>query len=200
MDRGRARKAFTVYWAERDKTEPPVADSKVVVRKVDMSLVALLENTPLRVASYRRCKPEDGAVALMLHFPEDRIQRVPAWTFAGAFMDQCSANTLPNDRTGFKELIENKEKFDLVLCKSISHLGKDYKAVGKTLEELSKRGIYFYFEVEQLFTGDASWKVMWGKIGSLSELESMRVQVGISQSVRQDGRRRLRGAAAGTGA
>lgn len=142
----------------------------------DMSINALLERIPLRVAAYVRCKEDDlpvqvTSVEIQRHFLEERIRKVSAWTLAGTYVDLCAMNTPITDRPGFKAMVENKEKFDLVLCKSISSLGRVYKAVGNTLEELSNQGIYFYFEVEQLYTGDYSWKVILAMIASLARQE-----------------------------
>ena len=164
----------------------------------DMTILGLLERLPLRIAVYRYSHCEDDVVPAQVTSAviqsqqlENRIKSVAAWSFAGAYMDQCPVNTPPTDRPGFSALLEAKDQYDLVLCKSISQLGKDYiisssgwynffshlsgdpKTVSNMLEDLSKRGIYFYFEVDQLYTGDPSWKAMSALLHSLAWQESL---------------------------
>ena len=162
----------------------------------DMTILGLLKRIPLRIAAYSHCKEDDipvqtTSMELQMRFLEDRIKSVAAWSFAGAYMDQCPVNTPPTDRPGFSALLEAKDQYDLVLCKSISQLGKDYiisssgwynffshlsgdpKTVSNMLEDLSKRGIYFYFEVDQLYTGDPSWKALSALLHSLAWRECL---------------------------
>ena len=201
MIRERARKAFSVFYSPtvsggESEQDNPSADIQEKSTSPDMTILGLLERIPLRVAAYSHCKEDDVTVQvtsaiIQSHVFENRIKSVAAWSFAGAYMDQCPVNTPPTDRPGFSALLEAKDQYDLVLCKSISQLGKDYiisssgwynffshlrgdlKTVSNMLEDLSKRGIYFYFEVDQLYTGDPSWKAMSALLHSLAWQESL---------------------------
>ena len=217
-DRDRARKAYSIFYSPKvSGSETKQADAaeqsatSADIRKEsggrsddiqkesdapDMTILGLLERIPLRIAAYSHCKEDDlpaqvTSAVIQSQQLENRIKSVAAWSFAGAYMDQCPVNTPPTDRPGFSALLEAKDQYDLVLCKSISQLGKDYiisssgwynffshlsgdpKTVSNMLEDLSKRGIYFYFEVDQLYTGDPSWKAMSALLHSLAWQESL---------------------------
>ena len=217
-DRGRARKAYSIFYSPKvsggetkqaDTAEQSDPSDDILkesdgrsddIRKEsdapDMTILGLLERIPLRIAAYSHCKEDDlpvqvTSVEILKRSMENRIKSVAAWSFAGAYMDQCPVNTPPTDRPGFSALLEAKDQYDLVLCKSISQLGKDYiisssgwynffshmsgdpKTVSNMLEDLSKRGIYFYFEVDQLYTGDPSWKALSALLHSLAWRECL---------------------------
>ncbi len=201
MIRERARKAFSVFYSPtvsggESEQDNPSADIQEKSASPDMTILGLLERLPLRIAVYSHC--EDDVVPVQVtsatfqsHVFENRIKSVAAWSFAGAYMDQCPVNTPPTDRPGFSALLEAKDQYDLVLCKSISQLGKDYiisssgwynffshlrgdpQTVSNMLEDLSKRGIYFYFEVDQFYTGDPSWKALSALLHSLAWWECL---------------------------
>ena len=206
-DRDRARKAYSIFYspkvsggetkqADAAEQSAPSDDIRKESDAPDMTILGLLERIPLCVAAYSHCKEDDlpaqvTSAVIQSQQLENRIKSVAAWSFAGAYMDQCPVNTPPTDRPGFSALLEAKDQYDLVLCKSISQLGKDYiisssgwynffshlrgdlKTVSNMLEDLSKRGIYFYFEVDQLYTGDPSWKAMSALLHSLAWQESL---------------------------
>jgi len=105
---------------------------------------------------------------------EESIRRIPSWTCAGVFIDQCPKNTSLKKRPAFKAMVDNSGSYDLVLCQSISVLGRKLEGkngIAAQLQELSKQGIYFFFQCERLYTGDASWKLSWMLLSSMARQE-----------------------------
>lgn len=182
----RIRKAYTasIDWIAAPTTNDvdgnsPYEDKQVRKCADDLSIIGLLEHNPLRIAAYCRCDEEELPVQvtsaeLQRHFLEGRIRRVPSWTCVGSFIDQCPKSTSLKKRPAFKKMVDNSDRYDLVLCRSISSLGSKLEGkngIAAQLQELSKRGIYFFFECERLYTGDASWKLTWMLLSTMARQE-----------------------------
>lgn len=154
-------------------------EERVKSRIIDMSIIGLLERTPLYVTAYCRCEEEElpvqvTSVELQKRFLEESIRRIPSWKCTGVFVDQCSNNISLKKRPAFKAMVENSDSYDLVLCQSISVLGRKLEGkngIATQLQELSIQGIYFFFQRERLYTGDASWKLSWMLLSSMARQE-----------------------------
>lgn len=163
-----------------DNVNNSVHEEKQVKGRIkDMSIIGLLEGAPLHVTAYCRCDEEElpvqvASVELQKRFLEESIRRIPSWTCAGVFIDQCPKNTSLKKRPAFKAMVDNSGSYDLVLCQSISVLGRKLEGkngIAAQLQELSKQGIYFFFQCERLYTGDASWKLSWMLLSSMARQE-----------------------------
>lgn len=97
----------------------------------------------------------------------------PVWTLRDIYLDFRSGSAIAG-RTEFMRLLEDAahQKFDIVLCKSISRFGRNVTEALQTIMELHKYGVHVIFEQENLDSSDPEHTLMISIISSIAEAEN----------------------------
>ena len=113
----------------------------------------------LRVAVYA-CFGADElfqatSVELLKQPFEALLRNTPAWTPRGYFIDQTGRDAVISKRPMFNRMFDDGA-FDLIICKSISHLHTNLAMALDAVTVLNRCGIPIYFEVEDVYSGNPS--------------------------------------------
>ena len=113
----------------------------------------------LRVAVYA-CYGADElfqatSVALLKQPFEALFRNTPKWTPRGLFIDQTGRDAAISKRPMFNRMFDDGA-FDLIICKSISHLHTNLAAALEAVIVLNRCGIPIYFEAEDVYSGNPS--------------------------------------------
>ena len=114
-----------------------------------------LRQKPLRVAVYNCYEATEPSQALRNAPLEEILYCSPAWVPMGVFMDQCGQDSDWASRPVLSAMI-NEGWYDLILCKSVSHLHSNIVEAVRCIACLEKIGIPVYFETEDLYTRNHS--------------------------------------------
>jgi len=118
-----------------------------------------LRRKHLRVAYYSCYDAPDPlsvtSLALLKAPMEAFLNSTPAWTPMGVFIDQCGRDSDWASRPVLREMM-NSGAFDLIICKSLSHLHSRVAEALRLIAYLEKIGIPIYFEAENTYTGNRS--------------------------------------------
>lgn len=114
-----------------------------------------LRQKPLRVAVYNCYDATEPSLTLRNASLEEILNGTPAWVPMGVFMDQCGQDSDWASRPVLSAMIK-EGWYDLILCKSVSHLHSSIVEVLRCIAFLEKNGITVYFEAEDLYTRDHS--------------------------------------------
>lgn len=137
-----------------------------------------LKQLPMRVACYARCAVDDisqvSSAELFAIASERYVRSVPAWSFAGSYVDQCLSSVPPENRSGFQQMKKQVRDYDLILCRSVARLGSALPAILSQVEWFRAKGIGYYFESEDLFTLDDRFPQACEMLCKLAEEESIR--------------------------
>ena len=107
-------------------------------------------------ACYGADEPFQATSLELLKQPFEALFRnTPAWTPRGFFIDQTGRDTDITKRPGFIRMVDDGA-FDLIICKSISHLHTKLAVALQTVTVLNRCGIPVYFEAEDLYSGNPS--------------------------------------------
>ena len=110
-----------------------------------------------RVAAYARVSTEKES---MLHslsnqisYYDNLISGMPNWVFAGIYADEGISGT-KNDRPEFNRMMQDARdhKFDMIITKKVTRLGRNILTVLQTIRELKDLGIDVYFEKDNVHT------------------------------------------------
>ena len=136
----------------------------------------LMMRIPLRVAAYALCAADDfnqnSSVQLIAHDAEDMVASAYAWTFAGAYIDQCGSSTPADERPEFNRMKQQAGHFNLVICKSLSCFAGDITDAITQVQWFREHGVGVYFESEDLYTLDTLPLLKLRFMGILAEEES----------------------------
>ena len=113
----------------------------------------------LRVAVYA-CygvdEPFQATSVELLKQPfETLFRNTPVWTPRGFFIDQTGRDAAISKRPMFNRMFDDGA-FDLIICKSISHLHTNLAAALEAVTVLNRCGIPIYFEAEDVYSGNPS--------------------------------------------
>ena len=113
-----------------------------------------------RVAAYARVSMETErlmhSLSSQVSYYSEFIQANPDWEYAGVFADDGVSGCSISKRTGFNQMMEDCEKgmIDLILTKSISRFARNTVDSLTAIRSLREKGIYIFFEKENLLTSD----------------------------------------------
>ena len=114
-----------------------------------------LRQKPFRVAVYNCYEVTESSLTLRKAPLEEILYGTPAWVPMGVFMDQCGQNSDWASRPVLSAMIR-EGWYDLILCKSVSHLHPNIVEAARCIACLEKNGIPVYFEAEDLYTRNHS--------------------------------------------
>lgn len=128
-----------------------------------------------RVCAYCRVssqsdEQENSFEAQVTHY-EEYIQNKNEWEFAGIYSDEGISGTGMSKREGFKQMIHDAkdQKFDMVICKSISRFGRNTADILSSVRKLKDLGISVYFENENINTLESAGEIFLTIFASLAQ-------------------------------
>lgn len=132
----------------------------------------------LRVAAYARVSTESDKQLVSLeaqknHY-ETYIKAIPDWEYAGLYFDEGVSGTKMAKRDGLLCMLEDCERglIDYIVVKSISRFSRNTVESIETIRSLSQKGIYVFFERENIDTGKMESELLLSILSSLAESES----------------------------
>ena len=145
------------------------------ITKIEAAPVAIKKT---RVAAYARVSTDSEEQLLSLetqkvHY-EDYIKANPELEYAGLYYDEGISGTKVDKRDGLLKLLKDCEdgKIDRVITKSISRFSRNTTDCLEMVRNLSKFGVYLYFEKENIDTEHMSSELMLSILSSIAESES----------------------------
>ena len=114
-----------------------------------------LRQKPIRVAVYNCYEATEQSLTQRKTSLEEILYSTPAWVPMGVFVDQCGQDSDLASRPALSAMIE-EGWYDLILCKSVSHLHSRIVDAIRCIASLEKIGIAVYFEAEDLYTRNHS--------------------------------------------
>ena len=146
------------------------------ITTIDASTVG--EKRKLRVAAYARVstdsKEQMVSLAAQKNHYERYIQSHPNWEYAGLYYDEGVSGTKKDNRSGLLQLLTDCERglIDYVIIKSISRFSRNTVECVEMVRQLCEKGIYIYFEKENIDTGKMEGELLLSILSSLAESES----------------------------
>lgn len=150
-----------------------------------MAKIRKIEATPsftaqkkIRVAAYARVSTGSDEQLLSLETQKEHydsfIKSHLEWEYAGLYYDEGISGTKVEKRDGLVMLLKDcKEgKIDRVITKSISRFSRNTTNTLEMVRNLSKIGIYIFFEKENIDTEHMSSELMLSILSSIAESES----------------------------
>ena len=110
-----------------------------------------LRQKPFRVAVYNCYEATDPSLKLTNASLEEILYGTPAWVPMGVFMDQSGQDSGWDSRPVLSAMIR-EGWYDLIICKSVSHLHSSIVEAIRCIACLEKIGIPVYFEADDLYT------------------------------------------------
>lgn len=132
----------------------------------------------LKVAAYARVSTsrEDQLISLdaQKNHYEKYIKAKPNWEYVGLYFDEGLSGTHMEKRNGLLKLLEDceREKIDYIIVKSISRFSRNTIESIETIRRLCEKGIYIFFEKENIDTGKMDSELLLSIFSSLAENES----------------------------
>ena len=127
-----------------------------------------------RVAAYCRVSslPQEESYSSQVEHFTTTIKKNPGWKLVNVYGDEgvTGLNTLK--RKGFRQMLADgkKKKFDLLLVKSISRLGRNTVDLLQSVRELRAAGVNIFFEKEQLSTDAIVGELMITLLSAFAQL------------------------------
>ena len=142
------------------------------------------EKCTTRVAAYCRVSslPQEESYDSQVEHFTTTISAHPDWTLVKVYGDEGVTGLNTIKRNGFKQMLRDGKagKFDLLLVKSISRLGRNTVDLLSSVRELRSVGVTCYFEKENIQTDASAGELMITLLSAFAQMESE----SISQNVR----------------
>ena len=142
------------------------------------------EQTTTRVAAYCRVSslPQEESYESQVEHFTTTISTHPDWNLVKVYGDEGVTGLNTIKRKGFKQMVRDGKagKFDLLLVKSISRLGRNTVDLLSSVRELRSVGVTCYFEKENIRTDASAGELMITLLSAFAQMESE----SISQNVR----------------
>ena len=132
----------------------------------------------LRVAAYARVSTDSDKQLMSLDAQKNHYERYikarPDWEFAGLYYDEGVSGTLMAKRDGLLRMLDDCDRglIDYLIVKSISRFSRNTVESIETVRKLSDKGIYIFFEKENIDTGKMEGELLLTILSSLAENES----------------------------
>lgn len=143
-----------------------------------------------KVAAYARVSTgsEEQATSFDNQVAEwtKRITSNPDWEFVKVYTDEGISGTSAKKRIGFQEMIQDAKngKIDLILCKSISRLGRNTVLIIQTIRELKAIGVEIWFDNEHLSSLDPKSEFLFSVLSSMAQEESRHISENVTWTLR----------------
>ena len=147
------------------------------IRKIEAT-PSFTAQKKIRVAAYARVSTGSDEQLLSLETQKEHydsfIKIHPEWEYAGLYYDEGISGTKVEKRDGLVMLLKDCEegKIDRVITKSISRFSRNTTNTLEMVRNLSKIGIYIFFEKENIDTEHMSSELMLSILSSIAESES----------------------------
>jgi len=150
-----------------------------------------------RVAGYARVstdqEEQQNSYDAQVDYYTRHIQSNPDWDFVEVYTDDGISATSTSKREGFKRMIADalEGKIDLILTKSVSRFARNTVDSLTVIRQLKEKGVYVYFEKENIDTGDAKGELLITIMSSLAQEESRSISENVTWGQRkrmQDGK------------
>lgn len=132
----------------------------------------------LRVAAYARVSTDSDDQLVSLETQKNHYERYikarPDWEYAGLYYDEGVTGTKMAKRDGLLRLLADCDRglIDYIIVKSISRFSRNTVDSIETVRQLCEKGIYIYFEKENIDTGKMEGELLLSILSSLAESES----------------------------
>lgn len=132
----------------------------------------------LRVAAYARVSTDSNEQLVSLETQKNHYERYikarPDWEYAGLYYDEGVTGTKMAKRDGLLRLLADCDRglIDYIIVKSISRFSRNTVDSIETVRQLCEKGIYIYFEKENIDTGKMEGELLLSILSSLAESES----------------------------
>ena len=157
---------------------------------------AARQKKKLRVAAYARVSTdhEDQLISLEAqksHY-ESYIKARKDWEYAGLYYDEGISGTKTEKRDGLLRMLSDcdRGRIDYIIVKSISRFSRNTVDCIEMVRHLCEKGIYIFFEKENIDTGRMEGELLLSILSSLAESESRSISENESWSIQkrfQDG-------------
>ena len=144
-----------------------------------------------RVAAYARVSTDSDEQLLSLETQKEHyetfIKDHQDWEYAGLYYDEGISGTKIEKRDGLLRLLKDCEdgKIDRVITKSISRFSRNSTNTLEMVRNLSKLGVYIFFEKENIDTEHMSSELMLSILSSIAESESRSISENSKWSVKR---------------
>lgn len=144
-----------------------------------------------RVAAYARVSTDSDEQLLSLETQKEHyesfIKDHQEWEYAGLYYDEGISGTKIEKRDGLLRLLKDCEdgKIDRVIIKSISRFSRNTTNTLEMVRNLSKLGVYIFFEKENIDTEHMSSELMLSILSSIAESESRSISENSKWSVKR---------------
>ena len=134
------------------------------------------EKQTLRVAAYARVSSlpqEESYDAQVAHF-QSLISSHPGWELTKVYGDEGISGLNTKKRTGFRQMIKDgvNKKYDLLLVKSISRMGRNTVDLLTAIRELKAVGTAVFYEKENINTLEATGEMLITLLSAFAQSES----------------------------
>ena len=141
------------------------------------------EERTVRVAAYCRVSSlpqEDSYEAQVEHF-RNYIGEHEGWILVKVYGDEGVTGLNTKNRIGFKQMLTDgmKHRYDLLLVKSISRLGRNTVDLLSSVRELRSAGVKVFFEKENLSTDESSGELMITLLSAFAQMESESISANV---------------------
>ena len=132
----------------------------------------------LRVAAYARVSTDSDKQLMSLDAQKNHYERYikarPDWEFAGLYYDEGVSGTSMAKRDGLLRMLNDCDRglIDYLIVKSVSRFSRNTVESIETVRKLSDKGIYIFFEKENIDTGKMEGELLLSILSSLAENES----------------------------
>lgn len=132
----------------------------------------------LRVAAYARVSTDSTEQLVSLETQKNHYERYikarPDWEYAGLYYDEGVTGTKMAKRDGLLRLLADCDRglIDYIIVKSISRFSRNTVESIETVRKLCDKGIYIFFEKENIDTGKMEGELLLSILSSLAESES----------------------------
>jgi len=145
----------------------------------------------LRVAAYARVSTGSDEQLVSLETQKNHYERYikarPDWDYAGLYYDEGITGTKKEKREGLLRMLADCDKglIDYIVVKSISRFARNTVDSIEMVRNLCEKGIYIYFEKENIDTGKMEGELLLSILSSLAESESRSISTNITWGIQK---------------
>ena len=139
----------------------------------------------LRVAAYARVSTDSTEQLVSLETQKNHYERYikarPDWEYAGLYYDEGVSGTLMAKRDGLLRMLDDCDRglIDYIIVKSISRFSRNTVDSIETVRKLCEKGIYIFFEKENINTLDSKGEVLMTIMAALAQQEAESISANV---------------------
>lgn len=145
----------------------------------------------LRVAAYARVSTDSEEQLVSLETQKNHYEKYirarPDWEYAGLYYDEGVTGTSMAKRDGLLRMLDDCDRglIDYIIVKSISRFSRNTVESIETVRNLCEKGIYIFFEKENIDTGKMEGELLLSILSSLAESESHSISENSTWSIQK---------------